>query len=170
MLLDNTNEYGACVGIVKNTESIVLNDNSVMKWDAFKQCMFHNEIIKYQNLDFKGNNYLMTIDVIDNNCKPPCQQIANVDLSKLKDSRILSYFIGQYVLLDFGTDKFMPIYIYTSRIIPSCHHIVILEDIERYIDRNPATLFGKNDVIPNNCYVNITKDNVARENGCQLLR
>ena len=42
-----------------------------MSWNTFKQNMFNNEIIKYQNLDFKGNNYLMTIDTIDNNFKPP---------------------------------------------------------------------------------------------------
>ena len=96
MLLDNTCEYEAPVGIDKRTKSIVLNDNSTMSWKTFKQSMFNNEITKYQNLDFKGNNYLMTIDTIDNNFKPPCQQIANVDLEKLKDSVILSYFIGQY--------------------------------------------------------------------------
>ena len=48
---------------------------------------------------------------------PPVQQIANVDLKKLSESTILSYFIGQYVLLDYGTDKFMPIYVYSQRII-----------------------------------------------------
>ena len=111
MLLDDTCEYGAPVGIIKETESVLLNDNVSITWNEFKQRMYHNDIIKYQNLDFKGNNYLLTIDTIDNNYKPPVQQIANVDLEKLSKSTILSYFIGQYVLLDYGTEHFMPIYI-----------------------------------------------------------
>ena len=82
MILDNSCEYGSPVGIVKATKSILLNDNTEMKWSAFKQSMLKNEIIKYLNLDFKGNNYLITIDTIDQNFKPPCQQIANVDLKK----------------------------------------------------------------------------------------
>ena len=165
MLLDNTCEYGAPVGIIKESKSILLNDNTSIAWNEFKQCMYQNEIIKYQNLDFKGNNYLLTIDTIDNNFKPPVQQIANVDLKKLINSTILSYFIGQYVLLDFGTDKFMPIYIYSQRFIRSCQHIIMLKDIERYIEYNPGTLFNKNEVIPNNCYVNITVENVSRPDG-----
>ena len=40
-----------------------------------------------------------------------------------------------------------------------------LEDIERDIEYHPDTLFNKNEVIPNNCYVNITVENVARPDG-----
>ena len=162
ILLDESCEYGAPVGIVKQSESIFLNDCSIISWNDFKQSMYQNEIVKYQNLDFKGNNYLLTSDTIDDNFKPPVQQIANIELEKFKNSTILSYFIGQYVLLDFGTDKFMPIYIYTPKIIRSCQHIIILEDIERYIEYHPDTVFNKNEVIPNNCYANITVENVAR--------
>ena len=56
--------------------------------------MYNDDIIKYQNLDFKGSNYLITLDTIDNNFKPPVQQIANVDLKKLSKSTIASYFFG----------------------------------------------------------------------------
>ena len=128
MLPDNSCEYGAPVGILKQTKSILLNNNQSCTWNEFKKFMFNNDIIKYQNLDFKGNNYLITIDTIDSNFKPPVQQIANVDLKKMSKSTIASYFIGQYILLDFGTDKFFPIYIYSARIIRSSQHIM-LEDI-----------------------------------------
>ena len=129
MLLDNSCEYGAPVGIIKESEAILLNDNNSISWNEFKHSMYENDIIKYHNLDFKGNNYLLTLDTIDNNFKPPVQQIANVDLEKFSKSTILSYFIGQYVLLDYGTDHFMPIYIYSQRIIRSSQHIIMLEDI-----------------------------------------
>ena len=165
MLLDNSCEYGAPVGIDKESKLIILNDNTRMSWSEFKNKMYNNDIIKYQNLDFKRNNYLLTLDTIDNNFKPPVQQIANVDLKKFSKSTILSYFIGQFVLLDYGTEHFMPIYLYSQRIIRSSQHIIMLEDIERYIQQNPNTRFNKNEVIPNNCYVNITVENVARPNG-----
>ena len=57
MLLDNSCEYGAPVGIIKQTKSILLNNNQSCTWSEFKEYMFNNDIIKYQNLDFKGNNY-----------------------------------------------------------------------------------------------------------------
>ena len=41
----------------------------------------------------------------------------------------------------------------------------MLEDIARYVKQLPNTLFDKIDVIPNNCYVNITIDNIARPDG-----
>ena len=165
MLLDNSCEYGAPVGILKQTKSILLNNNQSYTWNEFRQHMFQEDIIKYQNLDFKGNNYLITMDTIDSNFKPPVQQIANVDLKKMSKSTIASYFVGQYILLDFGTDKFFPIYIYSARIIRSSQHIIILEDIERYVNQLPNTLIDKNEVIPNNCYVNITVEDVTRPNG-----
>ena len=41
----------------------------------------------------------------------------------------------------------------------------MLQDIERYIQQLPNTLIDKTDVIPNNCYVNITVENIARPDG-----
>ena len=41
----------------------------------------------------------------------------------------------------------------------------MLEDIEKYIGHNPTALINQNEVIPNNSYVNITVENVARQDG-----
>ena len=76
-----------------------------------------NQVERYQNLDFKGYEMLLNHEkrYINDNYKAPCQQIASVNPNKFAKSSILTYFIGQFVLLDCGMDKFLPIYIYTHQ-------------------------------------------------------
>ena len=110
MLLDHTGIYGVPIGINKYSKSIILNNNAWLKWNDFKSRFNANEIERYQNLDFKGNENLMNNQFINNNFKIPCQQIAMIDLKKLSETTILSYFIGQFILLDYNSDSFLPIY------------------------------------------------------------
>ena len=91
----------------------------------------------------------------------PCQQIAMVELNKLIKSSILSYFIGQYILLDFGQDSYLPIYIYSPTIIRSDQHIVMLSDIKQYLKHQPIVLLDKNRLEFCNNLVTITTTNCA---------
>ena len=46
MLLDNSCQYDTTVGIIKESESILLNDNMRMPCGEFKTKMYNNDIIK----------------------------------------------------------------------------------------------------------------------------
>ena len=68
--------------------------------------------MKYQNLDFQWLEYKLTQDMLDYHYQPAAQQIVQIDLQKARNSKILTYMIGQYVLIDCGSEQFLPIYIY----------------------------------------------------------
>ena len=161
MLLDHTGIYGVPIGINKYSKSIILNNNAWLKWNDFKTRFNENEIERYQNLDFKGNENLLDNQSINNNYKIPCQQIAKVDLEKLSKATILSYFIGQYVLIDYNGDSYLPIYIYTTTLIRTNQHIVNLADIVRYVDQIPNALIHKDEIENSENYVTITPTNCA---------
>ena len=46
--------------------------------------------------------------------------------------------IGQYVLIDYGEDQFVPIYILSPTIIQTNHHLVHIEDIHDYVTQQPG--------------------------------
>ena len=170
MLLDHTGIYGVSIGINKESKSIITNSNVWIHWNAFKVKFNGDEIERYQNLDFKGNENLLNNNYkfINNNFKNPCQQIAMVDLEKLSKSKILSYFIGQFILLDYDTDYYLPIYVYTPTIIRSNQHIVVLSDIVRYVNHTPMALIHKDNIENTQNYVSITTTNCAIEKDWNL--
>ena len=164
MLLDQSGIYGVPIGINKYSKSVILNDNTWYTWSEFKVKFNKNEIERYQNLDFKGNETLLNNEYINNNYKPPCQQIAMVDIDKLSKSNILSHFIGQFVLLDFGYDSYLPIYIYSPTLIRSNQHIIVLSDIKKYIEHVPTALIHKDHINNTQNYVTITTTSCALMN------
>ena len=131
ILLDNSGSYGVPIGINKSTKSIILNDSVWWTWNNFKVKFNQNSIERYQNLDFRGYEMLVNNNGYNINYEKPCQQIAIVNINKLCKSSILSYFIGQFILLDYGTDSFIPIYVYTPTIIRADQHVLMVKDIHK---------------------------------------
>ena len=95
------------------------------------------------------------------NYEKPCQQIAIVNINKLCKSSILSYFIGQFILLDYGTDSFIPIYVYTPTIIRTDQHILMINDIRQYVNQTPSALLHKDRIDIGTNMVSITTTNCA---------
>ena len=84
-----------------------------------------------------------------------------VNINKLIKSSILAYFIGQFILLDFGKDSYLPIYVYSPTIVRSDQHILELNDIRQYMNHQPNVLLDKNRIERGNKYVTITTTNCA---------
>ena len=163
MLLDNTGIYGVPIGINKNTKSIILNEGSWLTWNEFKTRFHQNKIDRYQNLDFKGYEmFFNDNNFVNNNFKPPCLQIEKIDLNKIEKSSFLSCFIGQFVIIDYGNNEnVLPIYIYSPKIFRTNDHVVMLNDIVKYVEYHPNALLPKFKVDLNNNMVIITSSNCA---------
>ena len=113
-------------------------------------------------MDFKGHEVFFGNEHLNNNFKPPCIQIAKVDINKFSKSSILSCFIGQFVIIDYGKNEHvLPIYIYSPNIIRTNDHIVILNDIDKYIEYVPSALLERFKVDLNHNNVVITSSNCA---------
>ena len=161
MLLDSSGSYGVPIGINKSTKSIILNDSVWWTWRDFKTKFNQNNIERYQNLDFRGYEMLVNQNRFNVNYDKPCQQIAKVNINKLCKSSILSYFIGQFILLDYGCDSFIPIYVYTPTIVRTDQHIVMLSDLRQYVNHTPNALLHKDRIEIGNNFVSITTTSCA---------
>ena len=97
--------------------------------------------------------------MLDRHYQPPAQQIVILDLTKARNSRILTYMIGQYLLIDYGADQYLPIYVLSPTIIQTNHHIVHIEDIDEYTIQKPGAQITKNMVGNGETYTTLMVDN-----------
>ena len=168
MLLNKSHEYGVPIGIEKGRNRVILNTNERLPWGDFKMKMAEDDIITYLNLDFGAYEPLMDGNRLNNHFKPPCQQIAMVDIDKLCQTKLLSWSIGQYVLLDFGTDIYLPIYILSAEMVRTSGENVLLKDIKRFVDYRKASLIKKKDVENSGNIIMITTENCALSTGWDI--
>ena len=165
MLLNKSNEYGVPIGIDKGHERIILNSNERLSWGDFKMKMAEDDIATYLNLDFGDFEPLIDGNNLNNHFKPPCQQIAMVDIDKLCQTKLLTWSIGQYVLLDFGTDVYLPIYILSAEMVRTSGENVLLKDIKKLVTYRTSSLIDKTDVENSGNVIMITIDKCALSTG-----
>ena len=168
MILDASGSYGVPIGIDKRHRQVILNDRTRMVWTTFKINMKNNKIIKYQNLDFQGIEYKLTQDILDRHYQPPAQQIVRLDLTKERRSKILTYMIGQYLLIDYGADQYLPIYVLSPTITQTNHHIVHIEDIDEYTIQQTGAQISKSIVGNGETYTTLMVENCKLDLGWDL--
>ena len=132
-LCDNTYD-GFPVGCNKGVEDCILLDSGEnVSFQRLKQLFNEKKISSGITLDFNSNERLLNGIECHSQFDYMTQQMAKINFQTLKQTYILDYLAGQYILLDFGNEWLLPIYVLNDKYIRAQSHIIHIHDLQNYV-------------------------------------
>ena len=148
-------------------QCIILNSGKRQTIAGMQKKFQENKIKLTINLDFNGFEplYDSQKQELHQQLQPPVQQMVSMDISKLQKVSVFmqSHMAGQYILLDFGMEHVMPIYVLNDQYFRTPTHIVHILDLPKfvtqYFDNTNAIL--KSNVSLDYNYVQLSSQDIA---------
>ena len=124
---------GFPVGLSPNDEDCFLLDNGTyMSLPNLQKAYKENQIDIGIALDFNGIEQLVNGDGIHPQFQQYSQQVARIDGLNLQKIQIQGFLAGQFILLDFGTDYLLPVYILNNFYVRSQSMVVHIQDLAKF--------------------------------------
>ena len=169
LILDENGFNGVPIGIASfNDNSIVLSNGDMMCWNEFCEKMNNEELSKSINLDFCGKSEFVNKNMINPQFTGSNQLISKMDIDAASRSSINTAYVGQYILIEYGTSFYLPIYVLGPKLFRTNKYIVQLADISLFLmDQNiqSTELLYKTSIKCNGKFVQIMNDPCTLEIG-----
>ena len=134
-LLTQDGFNGFPIGIdTKSANCILLNDGNYYTIPQVVNRFNNKQIDLGITLDFNGTEDLVKNGgELHNQFLSVTQQMAKIEAKNIKNLFVHDYLAGHYVLIDYGTDWFLPIYVLNDEYVRAQSHIIHVRDLIKYL-------------------------------------